>query len=113
MNRPANKTVILTGGAIGIGRARVIRMAADGAIVAIFVRHQAEGRSLANDWTANGHDVALSAVDAIEAAKATAGAAHPKGEPDDIAWAVIWLGSEQAKFVTGAEIAIDVGYNAR
>lgn len=52
----------------------------------------------------------------LEAAKAAAGAAHPigtMGEPDDIAWAVVWLASDEAKFVTGAEIAIDGGYKAR
>ena len=52
----------------------------------------------------------------LEAAKAAAGAVHPighMGEPDDIAWAVIWLASDEAKFVTGAEIAIDGGYTAR
>lgn len=116
MNRLANNTAIVTGGAIGIGRARVIRMAEEGAIVAIFVKHQAQGRSLASDRTANGHDVVLWAVDVVEAAKAEAGAAHPignMGEPDDIAWAVVWQGSEEAKFVTGAEIAIDGAYTAR
>ena len=52
----------------------------------------------------------------IEAAKAAASAAHPignMGEPDDIAWAVVWLASDEAKFVTGAEIVIDGGYTAR
>ncbi len=52
----------------------------------------------------------------LEAARAAAGAAHPvghMGEPDDIAWAVVWLASDEAKFVTGAEIVIDGGYTAR
>lgn len=52
----------------------------------------------------------------FEAAKAAAGAAHPigaMGEPDDVAWAVVWLASDEAKFVTGAEIVIDGGYTAR
>ena len=52
----------------------------------------------------------------LDAAKAAAGAAHPlgsMGEPDDIAWAVVWLASEEAKFVTGTEIVIDGGYTAR
>lgn len=52
----------------------------------------------------------------LEAAKAAAGAAHPlghMGDPDDIAWAVVWLASEEAKFVTGTEIVIDGGYTAR
>lgn len=54
--------------------------------------------------------------DDLEAAKAAAGAAHPvghMGEPDDIAWAVVYLASDEAKFVTGIELAIDGGYTAR
>lgn len=52
----------------------------------------------------------------LEAAKVAAGSVHPlghMGEPDDVAWAVVWLASDEAKFVTGAEIAIDGGYTAR
>ena len=52
----------------------------------------------------------------LEAAKQATAALHPlghMGEPDDIAWAVVWLASDEAKFVTGAEIAIDGGYTAR
>jgi len=256
MNRLADKTAIVTGGAVGIGRACVIRMAEEGAKVAVFDRDEAEGHALANDLTAKGHDVAFWAVDVtneaaqkaaidaaaarfgglhvlvnnagisgstkptdqvteaewdlvqavnvkgvffgtkhaiphlrrtgagsiinlssiagligiagiapyhaskgavrlmskndaisyasekirvnsihpayiwtpmveqhlratapdLEAAKAAAGAAHPigtMGEPDDIAWAVVWLASDEAKFVTGAEIVIDGGYTAR
>jgi NAD(P)-dependent dehydrogenase (short-subunit alcohol dehydrogenase family) len=41
---------------------------------------------------------------------------HPLGhigEPDDIAWAVVYLASDEAKFVTGAELVVDGGYTAR
>ena len=51
-----------------------------------------------------------------EAAKVATGSAHPvghMGEPDDIAWAVVYLASDEAKFVTGAELAVDGGYTAR
>lgn len=54
--------------------------------------------------------------DDLEAAKAAAGAAHPlghMGEPDDIAWAAVYLASDEAKFVTGAELVVDGGYTAR
>ena len=256
MNRLAGKTAIVTGGAVGIGRACVQRMAEEGAKVAIFDVLGAEGRALASELTASGHEAGFwsvdvsdgtalkSAIDAaaarfgglqvmvnnagisgspkptdqvseadwdrvqavnvkgvffgtkyaiphlraagkgsiinlssiaglvgiggtapyhaskgavrlmtkndaityapekirvnsihpayiwtpmvenhlratapdLEAAKAAAGAAHPigtMGEPDDIAWAVVWLASDEAKFVTGAEIVIDGGYTAR
>jgi NAD(P)-dependent dehydrogenase (short-subunit alcohol dehydrogenase family) len=41
---------------------------------------------------------------------------HPLGhigEPDDIAWATVYLASDEAKFVTGAELVVDGGYTAR
>jgi NAD(P)-dependent dehydrogenase (short-subunit alcohol dehydrogenase family) len=37
---------------------------------------------------------------------------HP-GEPDDIGWAVVYLASDEAKFVTGAELVVDGGYTAQ
>lgn len=53
--------------------------------------------------------------DEAEARKA-ADALHPLGhigEADDIAWAAVYLASDEAKFVTGAELVIDGGYTAR
>jgi NAD(P)-dependent dehydrogenase (short-subunit alcohol dehydrogenase family) len=44
------------------------------------------------------------------------GALHPLGhvgEPDDIAMGVVYLASDEAKFVTGTELVIDGGYTAR
>ncbi len=41
---------------------------------------------------------------------------HPLGhigEPDDIAYAVLYLASDELKFVTGAELVIDGGYIAQ
>ena len=35
------------------------------------------------------------------------------GEPDDIAWGVVYLASEESKFMTGAQLVIDGGYTAR
>ena len=43
-------------------------------------------------------------------------ALHPLGhvgEPDDIAWAAVYLASNEAKFVTGAELVVDGGYTAK
>ncbi len=67
-------------------------------------------------WTPMVENHLRTTSDDLEAAKVAAGAVHPlghMGEPDDIAWAVVWLASEEAKFVTGAEIVIDGGYTAR
>ena len=63
MNRLAGKTAIVTGGAVGIGRACVIRMAEEGAKVAILDMLKAEGEALAADLTAKGHEAAFWSVD--------------------------------------------------
>jgi NAD(P)-dependent dehydrogenase (short-subunit alcohol dehydrogenase family) len=34
------------------------------------------------------------------------------GEPDDIAYAVLYLASDESKFVTGAELKVDGGISA-
>ncbi|WP_132266823.1 SDR family oxidoreductase [Novosphingobium sp. PhB57] len=34
------------------------------------------------------------------------------GEPEDIAWAATWLASPEARYVTGADIAVDAGATA-
>ncbi|HEY7886108.1 MAG TPA: glucose 1-dehydrogenase [Cellvibrionaceae bacterium] len=54
-------------------------------------------------------------MDPEEARKMTA-ELHPVGhlgEPDDIAWGVVYLASDESKFVTGSELVIDGGYTAR
>ena len=35
------------------------------------------------------------------------------GQPEDIAYGVLYLASDESKFVTGAELVIDGGYTAR
>lgn len=50
------------------------------------------------------------------AAKASLDALHPlggTGTPDDIAWGAVYLASDEARWVTGAELVIDGGYTAR
>jgi NAD(P)-dependent dehydrogenase (short-subunit alcohol dehydrogenase family) len=50
------------------------------------------------------------------AGRAAVDALHPlghMGEPDDIAWAAVYLASDEAKFVTGTELVVDGGYTAR
>jgi len=41
---------------------------------------------------------------------------HPLGhigEADDVAWGIVYLASDESKFVTGTELVIDGGYTAR
>ena len=57
--------------------------------------------SLGGDAAAHRHEVAV---------------LHPLGhlgEADDIAWGVVYLASDEAKFVTGSELVIDGGYSCR
>ena len=52
----------------------------------------------------------------LDAAYRDVGALHPlghMGEPDHIAWGVVYLASDESKFVTGSELVIDGGYTAR
>ena len=58
----------------------------------------------------------LSSVGDVEVGRKATDALHPlghMGEPDDVAWGVVYLGSDEAKFVTGTELVIDGGYTAR
>jgi NAD(P)-dependent dehydrogenase (short-subunit alcohol dehydrogenase family) len=62
------------------------------------------------------HHLRDSGATDLEAARRDVGALHPlghMGEPDDIAWGVVYLASDEAKFITGSELVIDGGYTAR
>lgn len=51
-----------------------------------------------------------------DAAKSFVASLHPVGhlgEPDDVAYGVLYLASDESKFVTGAELVIDGGYTAQ
>ena len=62
------------------------------------------------------HHLKDSGATDIDAARGEVGKLHPlghMGEPDDIAWGVVYLASEESRFVTGSELVIDGGYSAR
>ncbi|MFS8063688.1 MAG: SDR family NAD(P)-dependent oxidoreductase [Luteimonas sp.] len=62
------------------------------------------------------HHLRDSGATDIDAARREVGLLHPlghMGEPDDIAWGVVYLASDESKFITGAELVIDGGYTAR
>lgn len=67
-------------------------------------------------WTPMVENHLKSVTTRVEEAKQATGALHPlghMGEPDDIAWAVVYLASDESKFVTGSELVVDGGYSAR
>jgi NAD(P)-dependent dehydrogenase (short-subunit alcohol dehydrogenase family) len=35
------------------------------------------------------------------------------GEPEEVAYGILYLSSDESKFVTGSELVIDGGYTAR
>ena len=62
------------------------------------------------------HHLQASGATDIDAARKAVGDLHPlghMGDVDDIAWGVVYLASDEAKFVTGSELVIDGGYTAR
>jgi NAD(P)-dependent dehydrogenase (short-subunit alcohol dehydrogenase family) len=57
-----------------------------------------------------------SGAEDLELGRRTVGLLHPLGhlgDVDDIAWAIVYLASDEAKFITGAELVIDGGYTAK
>ena len=66
-------------------------------------------------WTPLVEDFLCSQGD-LEAGRKALAALHPighVGDPDDIAYGVLYLASDESKFVTGTELVIDGGYTAR
>jgi len=66
-------------------------------------------------WTPMVHNY-LGQLGNVEQGRHAVDAMHPvghMGEPDDIAYGVLYLASDESKFVTGAELVIDGGYTAQ
>jgi len=67
-------------------------------------------------WTPLVEDLGRQSPQGLEAFRRELDEKHPighVGEPDDIAAGIVYLASDEAKFVTGAELVIDGGYTAR
>jgi NAD(P)-dependent dehydrogenase (short-subunit alcohol dehydrogenase family) len=67
-------------------------------------------------WTPMVENFAATMPVAMEEARKMMAAKHPLGhvgEPEDIGWGIVYLASDEAKFVTGSELVIDGGYTAQ
>ena len=67
-------------------------------------------------WTPLVEELGERSEEGVEAFRRTLDAKHPVGhvgEPDDIAWGIVYLASDEAAFVTGSELVIDGGYTAQ
>ena len=54
--------------------------------------------------------------DGVEAFRKHLDSLHPighVGEPNDVAYGILYLASDESKFVTGSELVIDGGYTAQ
>lgn len=67
-------------------------------------------------WTPLVEALAKDSPEGVEAFREHLDSRHPighVGEPDDIAYGVLYLASDESKFITGSELVIDGGYTAR
>jgi len=67
-------------------------------------------------WTPLVEELARKSEPGVEGFRRELDSRHPVGhvgEPDDIAYGVIYLASDESTFVTGSELVIDGGYTAR
>ena len=67
-------------------------------------------------WTPLVEALGRQSPEGVEAFRQHLDSLHPLGhvgEPDDIAYGILYLASDEAKFVTGSELVIDGGYIAQ
>ena len=67
-------------------------------------------------WTPLVEQLARDSPEGIEAFRGQLDSRHPighVGDPEDIAYGVLYLASDESKFVTGSELVIDGGYTAQ
>ena len=67
-------------------------------------------------WTPLVEDLGKQSPQGVDAFRRELDSRHPighVGEPDDIAYGMLYLASDESRFVTGSELVIDGGYTAR
>jgi NAD(P)-dependent dehydrogenase (short-subunit alcohol dehydrogenase family) len=136
MRNLADKTVIVTGGGGGIGGATSKRFAAEGAKVAVFDMNLAAAHKVVDEVKAAGGNAAAfgcnitvnvvcpGPTDTALLAAVAEGARDPAklieafrsavplgrlGQPDDLAGAIAFFGSDDAAFITGQIISVSGG----
>lgn len=67
-------------------------------------------------WTPLVEELAANSPEGADAFRKQLDSRHPvghAGEPDDVAYGVLYLASDESKFITGSELVIDGGYTAQ
>jgi NAD(P)-dependent dehydrogenase (short-subunit alcohol dehydrogenase family) len=67
-------------------------------------------------WTPLVEQLAQDSPEGAEVFRKSLDSRHPighVGEPDDVAYGVLYLASDESKFITGSELVIDGGYTAQ
>lgn len=67
-------------------------------------------------WTPLVEELGRNSPQGVEAFRRDLDSKHPighVGEPDDIAFGIVYLASDESKFLTGSELVIDGGYTAQ
>ncbi len=67
-------------------------------------------------WTPLVEAMARESEKGVEGFRSEIESLHPVGhvgEPEDVAWGIVYLASDEAKFLTGSELVIDGGYTCQ
>jgi len=67
-------------------------------------------------WTPMVEEMGKESEEGVEKFRENLDALHPighVGEPDDIAWGIVYMASDESKFLTGSELVIDGGYTSK
>lgn len=112
MGRLQDKVAFVTGGASGMGEMMVKMFTVVGATVIAADINEA---ALEEKWGSNEQvmTVKLNVTSHEEWKVAVEKVVAKLGKPEDVANAVLFLASDEAAYITGAELVIDGGYSAR
>lgn len=113
--RLADKVALITGAARGIGEATALLFAREGAKV-VAVNHAQEGIRCNSVHPGVTRTPLTDYLFADPSYVGRILPKHPMGRaarPEEIAYGILFLASDEASFITGAELMIDGGYTAQ